>query len=45
VILQDELGICDQLDALMDNLVNTYQDEWAQAVQGKGLMNIPRFSS
>ncbi|KAJ7839603.1 NADPH nitrite reductase [Mycena olivaceomarginata] len=33
VILQDELGICDQLDALMDNLVNTYQDEWAQAVQ------------
>jgi NAD(P)H-nitrite reductase large subunit len=34
VILQDELGICAQLDALMDNLVNTYQDEWAQVVKG-----------
>ncbi|KAJ7637116.1 nitrite reductase [Roridomyces roridus] len=33
VILQDELGICAELDALMDNLVNTYQDEWAQAVK------------
>ncbi|KAF8189889.1 nitrite reductase [Mycena galopus ATCC 62051] len=33
VILQDELGICDQLDALMDNLVDTYQDEWAQVVK------------
>ncbi|KAJ6499701.1 nitrite reductase [Mycena vitilis] len=33
VILQDELGICDQLDAFMDNLVDTYQDEWAQVVK------------
>ncbi|KAJ7512051.1 nitrite reductase [Mycena galericulata] len=33
VILQDELGICNELDALMDNLVNTYQDEWAQVVK------------
>ncbi|KAJ7145360.1 nitrite reductase [Mycena crocata] len=33
VILQDELGICDQLDAFMDNLVDTYQDEWAEVVK------------
>ncbi|KAJ6631137.1 NADPH nitrite reductase [Mycena sp. CBHHK59/15] len=33
VILQDELGICSQLDAFMDNLINTYQDEWAQVVK------------
>ncbi|KAJ7039841.1 NADPH nitrite reductase [Mycena alexandri] len=33
VILQDELGICGQLDAFMENLVNTYQDEWAQVVK------------
>ncbi|KAJ6590581.1 nitrite reductase [Mycena vulgaris] len=33
VILQDELGICDQLDAFMDNLIDTYQDEWAQVVK------------
>lgn len=34
VILQDELGICNELDALMDNLINTYEDEWAVAVKG-----------
>ncbi|KAJ7484733.1 nitrite reductase [Mycena latifolia] len=33
VILQDELGICGELDAFMDNLINTYQDEWAQVVK------------
>ncbi|KAJ7695490.1 NADPH nitrite reductase [Mycena rosella] len=33
VILQDELGICSELDAFMDNLINTYQDEWAQVVK------------
>ncbi|KAF7323911.1 NAD(P)H nitrite reductase [Mycena kentingensis (nom. inval.)] len=33
VILQDELGICKDLEALMDNLVGTYQDEWAQVVK------------
>ncbi|KAF7349262.1 NAD(P)H nitrite reductase [Mycena sanguinolenta] len=33
VILQDELGICAQLDAFMDNLIDTYQDEWAQVVK------------
>ncbi|EAU81298.2 nitrite reductase [Coprinopsis cinerea okayama7 len=33
VILDDELGICKDLDALMDNLVNTYEDEWAAVVK------------
>ncbi|KAJ7057863.1 nitrite reductase [Mycena amicta] len=33
VILQDELGICKDLDALMANLVDTYQDEWALVVK------------
>ncbi|KAF7289888.1 NAD(P)H nitrite reductase [Mycena indigotica] len=33
VILQDELGICKDLDALMDNLVDTYHDEWALVVK------------
>ncbi|KAG6851695.1 hypothetical protein H0H87_012771, partial [Tephrocybe sp. NHM501043] len=33
VILQDELGICNDLEAMMDNLVNTYEDEWATAVK------------
>ena len=34
VILEDELGICADLDALMDNLVNSYEDEWATVVKG-----------
>ncbi|KAF7300645.1 NAD(P)H nitrite reductase [Mycena chlorophos] len=33
VILEDELGICKDLDALMDNLIDTYQDEWALVVK------------
>jgi nitrite reductase (NAD(P)H) len=33
VILEDQLGICAELDALMDNLINTYEDEWANAVK------------
>ncbi|KAF9007403.1 NADPH nitrite reductase [Cyathus striatus] len=33
VILEDELGICKDLDALMDNLVDTYEDEWATVVK------------
>ena len=35
VILQDELGICNELDAFMDNLINTYEDEWAGVVKGQ----------
>ncbi|KAF9446723.1 nitrite reductase [Macrolepiota fuliginosa MF-IS2] len=33
VILEDQLGICAELDAIMDNLVSTYEDEWANVVQ------------
>ncbi|KAF6764112.1 nitrite reductase [Ephemerocybe angulata] len=33
VILQDELGICKDLDTMMDNLINTYEDEWAVAIK------------
>jgi nitrite reductase (NAD(P)H) len=34
VILEDKLGICAELDAIMDNIVNTYEDEWANVVKG-----------
>jgi nitrite reductase (NAD(P)H) len=34
VILEDQLGICAELDAIMDNLINTYEDEWANVVKG-----------
>ena len=34
VVLEDELGICAELDAIMDNLINTYEDEWANVVKG-----------
>ncbi|TFK21046.1 nitrite reductase [Coprinopsis marcescibilis] len=33
VIIDDELGLCKDLDAMMDNLVNTYEDEWAAVVK------------
>ncbi|WVW80433.1 nitrite reductase [NAD(P)H], large subunit [Kwoniella bestiolae CBS 10118] len=33
VILEDELGICADLDAEMDNLIGTYEDEWKKAVE------------
>ena len=33
MILEDELGICRDLDVLMDNLVDTYEDEWAAVVK------------
>lgn len=32
IILDDELGICADLDKEMDALVGTYVDEWAVAV-------------
>jgi len=32
VILEDQLGICAELDTMMDNLINTYEDEWANVV-------------
>ncbi|KAL9711883.1 hypothetical protein Ac2012v2_004956 [Leucoagaricus gongylophorus] len=33
VIIEDQLGICVELDAIMDNLVSTYEDEWANVVK------------
>lgn len=33
VILDDELGICGELEAFMDNVINTYEDEWAAVVR------------
>ena len=46
VILEDELGICKDLDAMMDNLVNTYEDEWAAVVKGQSRLSplLPRTS-
>ncbi|KAF5354806.1 hypothetical protein D9756_005269 [Leucocoprinus leucothites] len=32
VILEDQLGICAQLEAIMDNLIDTYEDEWATVI-------------
>jgi len=40
VILEDQLGVCAELDAMMDNLVNTYEDEWANVVKGLSFRNI-----
>lgn len=37
IILDDELGICGDLDAEMDALVGTYVDEWAVAVKDPAL--------
>ncbi|WWC68372.1 nitrite reductase [NAD(P)H], large subunit [Kwoniella pini CBS 10737] len=33
VILEDELGICADLDAEMDSLIGTYEDEWKKAIE------------
>ncbi|GAA6042045.1 hypothetical protein JCM8097_004077 [Rhodosporidiobolus ruineniae] len=33
ILIDDELGICGDLEAEMDNLIGTYKDEWAAAVQ------------
>lgn len=37
IILRDELGICADLDAEMDRLIGTYEDEWKRAVQDPDL--------
>jgi nitrite reductase (NAD(P)H) len=37
IILEDELGICADLDAEMDALIGTYEDEWKRAVQDPDL--------
>ncbi len=33
VIIRDSLGICDELEAQMQHLVNTYQCEWKKAIE------------
>ncbi|GAA5984125.1 hypothetical protein JCM10908_006060 [Rhodotorula pacifica] len=33
ILIDDELGICADLEAEMDNLIGTYQDEWAAALR------------
>lgn len=33
ILIEDELGICGDLEAEMDNLIGTYQDEWAAALR------------
>jgi len=33
VIIQDSLGICEELDQRMEHLVTTYHDEWAEVVK------------
>jgi nitrite reductase (NADH) large subunit len=33
VIIEDKLGICDELDRRMQYLVDTYHDEWAEVVK------------
>lgn len=33
VIINDSLGICDELDTRMQHLVETYHDEWAEVVK------------
>jgi nitrite reductase (NADH) large subunit len=35
VIIEDSLGICDQLEAQMQHLVDTYQCEWKAAIEDR----------
>lgn len=37
ILIDDELGICKDLDAEMDSLIGTYEDEWKRAVQDPDL--------
>lgn len=37
ILLDDELGICADLEAEMDSLIGTYEDEWKRAVQDPDL--------
>jgi nitrite reductase (NAD(P)H) len=37
ILLDDELGICADLEAEMDALIGTYEDEWKRAVQDPDL--------
>jgi nitrite reductase (NAD(P)H) len=37
ILIKDELGICADLEAEMDSLIGTYEDEWKRAVQDPDL--------
>jgi len=37
IIIHDDLGICKDLDAEMDALIGTYEDEWKRAVEDPDL--------
>lgn len=37
VIIEDSLGICEELDRRMNHLVETYHDEWAEVVKNPEL--------
>lgn len=37
VIIEDSLGICEELDRRMEHLVETYHDEWAEVVKNPEL--------
>ena len=37
VIIDDSLGICEELDRRMDFLIRTYHDEWAEAVSNPNM--------
>lgn len=37
VIIEDSLGICDELDRRMQHLVDSYHDEWAEVVKTPAL--------
>ena len=42
VIIEDRLGICDELDAMMQSLVDSYRCEWADAVNDPGKRRLFR---
>lgn len=37
ILIQDELGICTDLESEMQYLISTYEDEWGKAVRDPGL--------
>jgi nitrite reductase (NADH) large subunit len=40
VIIEDSLGICEELDRRMEHLVETYHDEWAEVVKNPELRKL-----
>ncbi len=42
VIIEDSLGICDELEAQMEHLVNTYECEWKAAIENPEKLKLFR---